>query len=217
MLGLSAAAVGCSGSGNPDQFPDQPAGEYEVEVASATFPLDQRVAETYEMVLEVENTGDSAVPDINVSIDLPGRDSTLAFAYRLPQDGVAAPQRPVWVIEEGYPKLAGTIGRGGAATSSRRTFQFGTIAPGQSATMIWRLTAVQPGDQPLSWVVDAGLSPEVSAVDRSGQAPEGLFDVRITNRPLLTRVNGKGEVVPVSPEVERRVEIEEEDSVRDSG
>ncbi len=212
MIGLGAGLVACSGGGEPNQFPDERAGEYEVTVDSATFPLRQRVAETYQMVIEVENTGDEAVPDINVTVDLPERDSTLAFAYRTPQEGVAAPQRPVWVIEEGYPKLAGTVGRGGAATSSRRTFQFGTLAPGQSATMVWRLTAIQPGRQSLSWLIDAGLSPEVSAVDRSGEAPEGLFDVRIGNRPVLTRVNRKGEVVPVAPRVQEQVEIEERNS-----
>jgi hypothetical protein len=52
----------------------------------------------------------------------------------------------------------------------------------------------------------------VSAVDRSGATPEGLFEVRIANRPILTRVNRQGEVVPVGPGVERRVEIEEENS-----
>ena len=212
MIGLAAGLAACSGGGEPNQFPDQQAGEYEVEVTSATFPLRQRVAETYQMVLGVENTGDEAVPDLNVAIDLPDRDSTLAFAYRTPQEGVAAPQRPVWVIEEGYPKLAGTVGRGGAATSSRQTFQFGTLAPGQTATMVWRLTAVQPGRQQVAWVVDAGLSPEVSAVDRSGGVPGGLFDVRIANRPVLTRVNRQGEVVPVPSRVEQRVEIEEENS-----
>jgi hypothetical protein len=211
-IGLAAGLTACSGSGEPNQFPTERAGEYEVEVTSATFPLRQKVAETYEMVLSVRNVGDEAVPDVNVSIELPERDSTLAFAYRTPQEGVAAPQRPVWVIEEGYPKLAGTVGRGGAATSSRRTFQFGTVAPGQSATMVWRLTAVQPGSQKVRWEIDAGLSPEVSAVDRSGATPEGLFEVRIANRPILTRVNRQGEVVPVGPGVERRVEIEEENS-----
>jgi len=111
--GLTTAAVGCSSGGEPNQFPDQKPGEYTVEVESATFPEKQTVAETYDMALTVRNVGDRAVPDINVSLDLPGRDSTLAFAYRSEQEGVASPQRPVWVVEEGYPKLAGTEGRGG--------------------------------------------------------------------------------------------------------
>lgn len=215
MLAAAALATGlvaCGGSGNPNQFPDEKAGKYEVEVTSATFPDEQTVAETYDMVLSVLNSGDSAVPDINVTVDLPERDSTLAFAYRTPEEGVASPQRPVWVIEEGYPKLAGTVGRGGAGTSSLRTFQFGTLAPGEVAKMVWRLTAVQPGFQEVSWIVDAGLSTEVSAVDRTGSAPQGFFDVEIGNRPTLTRVNAKGQVVPVAPDVQRQVEIEEENS-----
>ena len=211
-VALATGASACSGSGETDQFPNDRPGEYTVEVTSATFPAVQRVARTYDMVLTVRNVGDEAVPDINVSVDLPGRDSTLAFAYRTPQAGVAAPQRPVWVIEEGYPKLAGTVGRGGAGTSSRRTFQFGTVPPGQSAKMVWRVTAVQPGPMEVSWVVDAGLAPDVQAVDRSGQVPEGLFRVRVNNQPRLTRVNDNGEVVPVSPDVQRQVKLEEENS-----
>ena len=78
--------------------------------------------------------------------------------------------------------------------------------------MVWRLTAVQPGFQEVSWIVDAGLSTEVSAVDRTGSAPQGFFDVEIGNRPTLTRVNAKGQVVPVAPDVQRQVEIEEENS-----
>lgn len=210
--GLTTAAVGCSSGSEPNQFPDQQPGEYTVEVESATFPEKQTVAETYDMALTVRNVGDRAVPDINVSVDLPGRDSTLAFAYRSEQEGVASPQRPVWVVEEGYPKLAGTEGRGGAGTASRRTFQFGTVPPGESVTMVWRVTAVQPGVEEVAWIVDAGLSPEVRAVDRTGAPPEGLFGVRISNRPTLTRVNEEGEVVPLPPDVQRRVEIEEENS-----
>jgi hypothetical protein len=60
---------------------------------------------------------------MSVTVNLPEEGSTLAFAYRDPQPGLASPQRPVWVLEEGYPKLAGTVGRGGAATANRRTLR----------------------------------------------------------------------------------------------
>jgi hypothetical protein len=46
-IGLAAGLTACSGSGEPNQFPTERAGEYEVEVTSATFPLRQKVAETY--------------------------------------------------------------------------------------------------------------------------------------------------------------------------
>lgn len=215
VLAAAAAALivaGCGGGQDQNQFRNEQKGDYEVEVTRATFPASQVVARTYEMRIDVENTGDEPVPAINIAIALPGRDSTLAFAYRSPQPGLAASQRPAWVLEEGYPKLAGTVGRGGAQTSSKRTFQFGTLAPGQTARTVWRVTAIQPGDFDLSWRIGAGLGLGVNAVDRSGETPAGLFEVSINNRPRLTEIDDQGRIVPISPDEQRRLEIEEESS-----
>lgn len=204
--------AGCGGGGKPGQFSDEPKGEYEVEVTKASFPASQKVARTYELKLDVENTGDETIPALNISIGMPGRGSTLAFAYRSPQPGLAASQRPVWVLEEGYPKLSGTIGRGGAQTSSRRTFQFGSVEPGRTARTVWRLTAVKPGRFEVSWRIEAGLGPGVDAVDRSGGTPTGFFDVKVNDRPILTEIDDQGRIVPISPDEQRRLEIEEESS-----
>lgn len=212
LAAAAAVLAGCGGGQSPDQFRNEKKGDYEVEVTSATFPSRQVVARTYEMKIAVENTGDEAVPDVTIVISLPGRDSTLAFAYRSEQVGLAAAQRPVWVLEEGYPKLAGTIGRGGAQTSSRRTFKFGTLAPGQTARTVWRVTAVQPGNFELSWRVEAGLGLDVNAVDRSGRTPTGLFGVKVSDRPRLTEIDEQGRIVPIPPDEQRRLEIEEESS-----
>lgn len=213
---VAAAAVlvaaGCGGGQSTDQFRNEKKGDYEVEVTGATFPSRQVVARTYDMKIAVENTGDEALPALNISIALPGRGSTLAFAYRSEQAGLASAQRPAWVLEEGYPKLAGTVGRGGAQTSSRRTFQFGTLAPGQTARTVWRVTAVQPGDFDLSWQVEAGLGLDVNAVDRTGRTPTGLFGVKISDRPRLTEIDEQGRIVPISPDEQRRLEIEEASS-----
>ena len=209
---LSVVLAGCGGGQEPGQFSNEARGDYEVEVTRATFPDRQVVARTYEMQIDIENTGDEPLPAVNVSIALPGRDSTLAFAYRNPQPGIAAAQRPAWVLEEGYPKLVGTAGRGGAQTSSRRTFQFGTVAPGRTARTVWRVTAVQPGDFDVSWRVEAGLGQGVNAVDRSGETPSGLFEVKIGNRPRLTEIDEQGRIVPISPDEQRRLEMEEASS-----
>ena len=215
VLAAAAAALvvaGCGGGQSTDQFRNEEKGDYEVEVTRATFPADQVVARTYEMRIDVENTGDQTVPAVNVSIALPGRDSTLAFAYRNEQPGLAGAQRPAWVLEEGYPKLAGTVGRGGAQTSSRRTFQFGSLGPGRTARTVWRVTAVEPGKFGLSWRIEAGLGLGVNAVDRSGATPTGLFEVNVNNRPRLTEIDEQGRIVPISPDEQRRLEIEEESS-----
>ncbi len=203
---------GCLGSGDRNQFPDARPGDYPVEVTAVDFKPRQRVGETYDFVIEARNTGGETIPGMTVTIDLPGRDSTLAFAYRNRQPGVAQGQRPVWVVEEGYPKLAGTVGRGGANTASRRTFNFGEVEPGETAEMVWRVVAVQPGEYRLRWEFAAGVAPGERAVDRNGETPEGLVKVKIENRPRLTRINERGKVVPLTPAQQRQLEREEDDS-----
>ena len=109
-----------------------PRGDYPVEVLAADFAAKQTIAETYDLKLAVRNSGDETIPAMAVTINLPGEGSTLAFDYRDDQVGLARPQRPVWVLEEGYPKLAGTVGRGGAGTANKRTFNFGEVKAGDS-------------------------------------------------------------------------------------
>jgi len=208
-LALSLFAAGCGGD-DEGQFANQPTGDFEVEVIDASFERRQTVAETYDLVIAVRNAGDETIPGINATIDLPGRGSTLAFAYADKQPGLANNQRPIWVLEEGYPKLAGTQGRGGAQTDNKRTFEFGELKPGDTANMVWRVTAVRPGRYELGYQISAGLGLGTRAVNAAGEVPKGLLPVRISNFARLTEVNEKGEVVPVSPETQARVELQQE-------
>ncbi|MDQ2700593.1 MAG: hypothetical protein M3Y23_04620 [Actinomycetota bacterium] len=212
---LAAAAIlaGCGGDDEEaGQFANEPAGEYPVEVISAEFEPRQTIAETYNLVLAVRNTGDEAVPGLTTTISLPGRGSTLAFAYRDPQPGLAMPQRPVWVLEQGYPKLAGTKGRGGAGSANRRTFNFGAVEPGDVAKMVWRVTAVRPGNYRLAYQVAAGLSGEANAVDNAGDTPEGVLPARISDIPIVTEIDDQGNVVPLDASDRLRLKMQEEDS-----
>lgn len=207
-----AAAVfaGCGSSGEAgDQFANETPGEYSVEIVRAEFKPRQFVARTYDLVIGVRNTGDETVPAMTATIDLPKRDSTLAFAYRDPQPQLAQPQRPIWVMESGYPKLAGTVGRGGAGTANRKTFNFGAVPPGETANMVWRATAVEPGFYGLAFEISAGLALDTTAVDAEGQTPAGLLPVRITDRAVLTKVDKKGNVVPLTPQEQLDVKLKE--------
>jgi hypothetical protein len=205
---VATALAACGGGGaTEDQFANEPAGEYPVEVLSASFQPRQTVARTYDLRMEVLNTGERTIPAMNVTLDLPGLDSTLAFAYRA--EGVAQTQRPIWVLEEGYPKLAGTIGRGGTATSNRRTFNFGELPPGETADMVWRVTAVKNGDYRLRWQMSAGLGLDTSAVDASGNQPTGVLPVTITAKARLTEIDENGNVVPLDPAQQRALELQE--------
>ncbi|MBN8870199.1 MAG: hypothetical protein J0H66_10005 [Solirubrobacterales bacterium] len=203
-------AYGCGGDDDGGQFANQPAGDFPVEVTSASLKPRQTVADTYEMTVAVKNTGDETIPQINSVIDLPDMDSTLAFAYGDKQQGLAMNQRPVWVVEEGWPKLAGTVGRGGATTPDKRTFAFGKLKPGATATMTWKLVAVRPGRYLLRYTIGAGLGPDTRAVDASGDVPSGVLPVRISNFARLTEVNEKGQVVPLSRDKQAQVEAQQE-------
>lgn len=208
-LCLAIFVAGCGGS-EERQFESQPAGDFPVEIISANLKPRQTVAETYDMTVAVRNAGDETIPAINTTIDLPGMGSTLAFAYGDKQQGLAMNQRPVWVVEEGWPKLADTTGRGGANTTDRRTFEFGQLEPGETANMVWRLVAVRPGNYRIRYQVSAGLGPDTRAVDPQGNVPTGVLPVRITDLARLTEVNEQGEVVPVSPREQARVEMQQE-------
>jgi hypothetical protein len=213
LIAVSVPLVmaGCGGGSEVgDQFANEAPGTYPVEVVRAEFKPRQFVARTYDLVISARNTGDETVPAMVATINLPGRNSTLAFATRDPQEGLAQPQRPVWVMESGYPKLAGTIGRGGAATANRRTFNFGELPPGDTATMVWRVTAVEPGVYRLSYQLAAGLGTETEAVDAAGGTPGGILPVLITDRAVLTKVDEKGNVVPLTPQEQLQLKLKEE-------
>lgn len=210
VLALAAGftAAGCGGD-DPGQFPDGKAGDYEVQVIQSSFRPVQTVAATYDLVIAARNTGDETIPALNATVDLPGRGSTLAFAYRDRQEGLAWSQRPVWVLEEGYPKLAGTVGRGGTETSNLRTFNFGEVEPGDTANMVWRVTAIKPGKVRLAWELSAGLAIGVDAVTAAGDRPRGSFPVVIRDKPRLTRIDERGRVVPLTPSEQLQVEQSE--------
>lgn len=205
MLLVAAFAAGCGG-GKEGQFPGEKAGDYPVEIIQASFKPSQTVAETYDLVIAARNSGDKTIPALSATLNLPGDGSTLAFAYRDRQPDLAWSQRPVWVLEEGYPKLAGTVGRGGAETANLRTFSFGELPPGDTANMVWRVTALKPGRFRLAWDLAAGLGVDVNAVDARGDRPGGSIPVRIGNKPRLTRIDENGRVVPLDSAARLRAE-----------
>jgi len=216
LLGVTLIAVavpltivGCGGDESGGQFANEAPGEYPVEVVSAKFKPRQFVARTYDLVISARNMGDETVPAMVATINLPGRTSTLAFAARNPQPELAQPQRPIWVMEGNYPKLAGTIGPGGATTANRRTFNFGELPPGETAKMVWRVTAVEPGNYRLSYQLSAGLGLDTKAVDASGSTPGGILPVRITDRAVLTKVDEEGNVVPLTPQEQLQLKLKE--------
>jgi hypothetical protein len=122
-----------------------------------------------------------------------------SFSVRSEQEGLAIPFRPVWILEEGFPKLAGQSASAGAEAAQTDTYSFGALAAHQTRQMVWNVTPVQAGTYTVHYRIAAGLEGKAKAVTADGSVPEGEFVVRISSAPPQTRVDDSGKVVPISP------------------
>ncbi len=194
-MAVAALLAACGGSSSDA---NQPAGTYHVRVTRASFPTEQRLGQTSLLRLGIRNTGRKALPALTVTISVAGKEgqaSSLPFGIRDPQPGLAQPDRPVWVLAQTYPRLAGSSEPGGATTSNRKTFSFGPLEPGATTDAIWKLSAVKAGRFTLLYSVDAGLSGTARAKTTGGVAPGGSFVTEISAVPPDTEVTDSGEVI----------------------
>ena len=227
-IGLCAAllplgVVACGGGERQDV--DEPEGNFPVQIVSADFPSKQQLAQNTDLSLAVANTGDKAIPDLAITIFTTSNASTDesnnsggnttstngtttngdfpqaqgSFSVRSDQPGLAIPFRPVWILEEGFPKLQGQTASAGAQAAQTDTFSFGELAPNQTRRMVWNVTPVQAGTYTVHYRVAAGLQGKAKAVTGDGSVPEGEFVVRIASTPPQTRVDDSGKVVPIKP------------------
>lgn len=190
---LLAACGGGSQSGS-----DEAAGDYDVRVTHAGFPTEQRLGQTSLLQLGVRNTGEKPLPALTVTISIAGKEgqtSSLPFAIHDPQPGLAQADRPVWVLAATYPRLAGSSDPGGASTSSRKTFSFGSLDPGETTEAVWKLSAVKAGKFTLLYDIDAGIGGKAKARTTGGVAPGGSFVTEIASALPDTEVTDSGEVV----------------------
>ena len=202
VAGIAASlALSACGGGGTEQSASEPAATFPVSVAVATFPTFQRLAQSSRMVIAVRNTGQRAIPDIAVTITDPPYGTTVqAFGRYLPQPGLASHSRPVWIVDR--PPGPCTFiclngGPGGAVTAYSNTWALGQLAPGQTATFVWRVTAVVAGTHVVRYEVAAGLNGKAKAQLSSGAIPTGTFKVRIVQQPQQSYVNSKGQIVVV--------------------
>jgi hypothetical protein len=219
---FAVAFSACGGGERQDE--DEPEGDFPVRVVSADFPSRQQLAQNVNLTLGVANAGEQTIPDLaitiftasNASTGAPSADSGTngatspaqagnlptvqgSFSVRTGQPDLAIPFRPVWILEEGFPKLEGQTASAGAEAAQTNTYSFGPLAPNQTRRMVWNVTAVRPGTFTVHYRVAAGLQGKAKAVTADGSVPEGEFIVRISSEPVQTRVNDAGEVVPINP------------------
>lgn len=196
---LCLGLIACGGGGEP-QDASEPSGDYPIEVVQSKFPIRQRLAETTELKLKVENTGDETIPNLAVTIFTDdGADGS--FSIRVDNPALANPNKPVWILDNKYPLIAGEprpTGSSPGTVAQTNTYGFGELPAGERMEMIWRLTPVIAGTFTLNYEISAGLFGNAKAVTSDGSQPEGEFVVTISDKPPKARVNsaGKVEVTP---------------------
>ena len=204
-MAVAALLAACGGGSSSEA--NQTAGAYKMRVVNAKFPTSQRLAQTSLLQIGVRNTGRQTIPALTVTASIAGRQgrgSSLPFGIRTPQPGVAQPDRPVWVLAEHFPKLAGSAEPGGAQTTNPKTFDFGPLKPGAMTEAVWKLTAVKAGRYTLLYGIDAGPSGAAKAQTAGGVAPGGSFRVAISSVPPNTIVTDSGEVVEINQQKQCR-------------
>lgn len=198
-LAAVALAVGLAACGESSSDKEA-GGEYEVGVTAASFPTLQRLGQTSLLKLSFKNEGEKDLPNLVVSFTLAGKQgatASLPFGIHERQAGLANPTRPVWVLAEHFPKLAGSTAKGGATTSDPKTFAFGPLKAGEARSAVWKLSAVRQGKYTLRYRVAAGLGTEATAKTASGVTPGGTFVAEISAQLPETEVTESGEIVEV--------------------
>ena len=203
---LSVLSLTACGGGGERQDESEPEGQYPVNVTTAQFPNRQRLAETSDLRLAVENTGTEEIPDLAVTIFVDdgtgavsaGAGGQGSFSIRSDQPGLANPSRPVWILENKYPRIEGEgepLGSSPGTSAQTNTFGFGPLAAGETREMIWRVTPVRGGTYTLNYKIAAGLQGNAEAVTADGSAPEGKFVVTISTKPPQASVDDQGHVI----------------------
>ena len=206
-LGVTAVLIaGCGGS-EPRQDENEEEADYPVEVTVAEFAPKQRLAEATDLELAFRNTGDETIPDLALTIYTGDEKADGAFNVRSAQEGLADPNRPVWILENDYPKVLeegastkdlDSAPTAGAETSSTNTYAFGELEAGDEIHTVFRVTPVVAGTFTVHYEVAAGLDGNARAVTDTGEPVVGEFVATITDQPKATKVDEKGNVVPAN-------------------
>ena len=188
ILPLLAALVALSGCGGGEaQDANETEGTFRLEVADATFPAKQGVAEQTTMRIRVRNPEQRTVPNVAVTVETKGasaEDGVTAFGQKSDDPRLADQSRPVWILDQ--EPVGGT-------SAYTNTWTLGPLKGGETKTFEWKLTAVEPGSYALAYRVAPGLDGKAKLA--RGGTTRGSFAVRVVDEPVPARVNSKGEVV----------------------
>jgi hypothetical protein len=222
VLALAGAAslvvAGCGGGSRQDE--DEPEGNFPVEVVSATFPEEQKLAKDSKMEIVVRNAGTKEIPVISVTVECPGQKGKAdqndrsagsggspsgagsqggGFNYRSTFPGVADPSRPQFVVNTIPTRTPRNYDRGRLdplerSSSYVSTFPLGKLAPNREARFLWDVTAVRAGPYRICWRVNAGLDGKAKAKP-SGGPITGEFRGEVSNVAPDARIGDDGRTV----------------------
>jgi hypothetical protein len=185
------AVVGCGGGERQDE--GEPEGDFAVEVVSSSFPKQQKLAQSSNLVITVRNAGDAIVPDVAVTVN--------GLDYRTTQPDVANSSRPQFALNGvpieigGFPE-AKEAAPAGCDTAYVSTWACGPLKPGAERTFVWKVTAVKAGPYKVSWRVAAGLNGKAKAVTSGGGgAPTGTFSGTVSSKAPDVRIANDGKTV----------------------
>lgn len=231
MLALAGATslvvAGCGGGSRQDE--DEPEGNFPVEVVSATFPEEQKLAKDSKMEIVVRNAGTKEIPVISVTVECPGQKDKAdqndrsagsggspsgagsqggGFNYRSTFPGVADPSRPQFVVNTIPTRTPRNYDRGRLdplerSSSYVSTYPLGKLAPNREARFVWDVTAVKAGPFKICWRVNAGLDGKAKAVATGGSSLVGQFTGTVSDVAPDARIGDDGRtVVESSPDDE---------------
>jgi hypothetical protein len=172
----------CGGS---SQVADEPEGTFKVEVVGATFPQRQHIAQSVRLRLKVHNADPQTLHNVAVTVATKanGINSPAAFGQRSMGNELADSERPIWILDEGPV---------GADTAYDNTWLAGTLLPGQTRELEWKLVATKAGRYSIGYRVSPGLTGTAKAAQ--GRT-SGTFEVTIDDEPVPARVDGNGRVI----------------------
>jgi len=195
---LLALVLSACGEEAKPQSDNEPQGEFEVDVTKSEFPTAQRLAQTSDLVLGVKNTGTEPLPELAFTITTDDGQANGSFSVYVDDPSLSNPSRPVWILENKFPRELGTPpppGLSGGFRAQTNTFGFGSLEPGEEKNIVWRVTPVQAGTYTLHYIVEAGLDGNARAVTADGGEVKGEFVVTITDKPPKATVDDAGNVI----------------------
>ena len=159
----------------------------------ASFPEQQKLAKSSDMVVTVRNAGDDTIPNIAVTVNGFDLKEVRPRARRPVAAGLRSERRAG--RDRGLPGGEGRSPRG-CDTAYVNTWACGPLKPNEQQTFRWTVTAVQAGDFKIDWRVAAGLDGKAKAVAAGGgPAPRGQFSGTISDAAPDVRVADDGKTI----------------------